>query len=318
MRLFIAAVWLVANALPTPVALWVADRLGDAVLALVKVHPRFSQSLPRTIRLALGSALPPREVNRLARVHARQIFETIFEVCQMRRLATAAGGDSPPQRRRQRHSSLPRGLCGGLYDGPIARLDGLEHFKAAHQKGRGVVLVGAHLGNWELLIAGLPLWVSAPVATIVLRQADPVSNAFLQQQRRLFGTKIIYSHGNPTPMALQWLRNGGTLLLLADQHGESRRNIVPFFGRDVSVPGGPVAFAQRSGAPLVPVYTVRERPGRHIVVFEPELALVRTDDPGADFKENCRRYIARFEKWILAHPEQWLWSYERWAWLDRG
>src|SRR5690606_3958937 len=115
----------------------------------------------------------------------------------------------------------------------------------------------------------------------------------------------------------QILSSGGIVLLLADHHhyvGEAR-NIVPFFGIPVSVPGGPVAYSTRFGAPLMPAYTIRIPGGGHRICFEEELRLTPAVDERA-FLDNCRRYMAVYERWITTHPDQWMWSHERWAWFD--
>ena len=131
---------------------------------------------------------------------------------------------------------------------------------------------------------------------------------------------MIYLEDARSSRIEQLLAANQMVLLLADHHhyGGDARNVVDFFGKPVSVPGGPVAFSTRFGAPLIPLYTVRQRGGRHRVLIEAPLEWVDTGRPDKDFLTNCTLYMSVYERWIRAHPDQWMWSHERWAWLDEN
>lgn len=281
----------VLNLLPRRIALRLGEAAGSLLYAIAE-RTRFRGAVTRTIRTAFPDRFTDAEVDALARRHARDLLKTAVEVARFRELpALLARGD--------------------------IRAGGLEHLEAALAEGRGAVLLSAHLGNWELLISALGL-LGYPVHAVVLRQSSTLFNRWLVRERERFGSKVVYADEATREGVARILEGNGLLLLLADHHhyGGSARNIVDFFGRPVSVPGGPVAYSTRFRAPLIPIYTLREAGDRHRIVVEPPLQLIETGRPGEDFLANCRLYISVFERWITEHPDQWMWSHERWAWLD--
>lgn len=275
------------NLLPRRLALGLGASLGGLLYRVVELT-RFRGAVRNTIRTAFPNRFSDAQVVQLAIQHARDLVKSLVEVARFR--------------------EVPRLLA----DGQITT-DGLSHLERAKERGSGVIILSAHMGNWELLIASLGL-LGHPVHAVVVRQTNQVFNEWLTKERARFGSKVIYADEVTGERVGEILSSGGILLLLADHHhyGGSDRNIVEFFGKPVSAPGGPVAYATRFGAPLLPGYTIRKSHDRHHIVFEPPLELVNENDA---FAANCRRYISVFERWIRRYPDQWMWSHERWAWL---
>lgn len=279
--------------IPRRIALRLGESMGSLLYAIAE-RTRFRGTMKRTIRTAFPDRFSDAEVEAMARRHARDLLKSVVEVA--------------------RFCELPR-----LLEQGEIQAAGLEHLDTALANGRGAVILSAHLGNWELLISGLGL-LGYPVHAVVLRQSNAVFNRWLVRERERFGSKVLFADEVTSERVGRLLAENGLLLLLADQHhyGGDARNIVDFFGKPVSVPGGPVAFPTRFGAPLIPAYTLREPGERHRIVVEPPLPLLNTGRPEEDFLGNCKLYISVFERWISEHPEQWMWSHERWAWLDEN
>lgn len=187
---------------------------------------------------------------------------------------------------------------------------GWEHVERAIDRGRGLILVTGHVGNWEL--AGT--YVASrgvPVDVIVRRMANPLFDAFLNDTRLRLGMTVVYDQEavRRTPRALNAGRAVG---ILADQGGKGIAAIhVPFFGRPARTPHGPAVFALRGDVPLVFAVAVREPSGSYRMSFEPVL-VERTGDRERDIEAVVRRYTGILERWVRAYPEQYFWHHHRW------
>ncbi len=183
------------------------------------------------------------------------------------------------------------------------RLVGLEEAKAAWEKHGGLILLTGHLGNFELLGARLaqefPLWVIA-------RPQNPAVWRTIKRIREKVGMRVLEKFGSVRE-ALQILRKGGVLGLLADQHAGEGSNvvIVPFFGRPVSVFKTPALLAARMGLPIVFCYDLRQRDGSHVGILHPP-QFVR------DVEATALWYCQQLEQVIRQAPEQWWWLHDRW------
>ncbi|NLY55326.1 MAG: lysophospholipid acyltransferase family protein [Firmicutes bacterium] len=206
-----------------------------------------------------------------------------------------------------------------LYKKGLLAVDGLEHLAKAKEEGKGVIVLSAHMGNYELLLAFMG-YLGYPMHIIGVKQSTDWFNEFIVGARELFGCKMLYHKEVTSAQVGEILARNEIVCLVADHHnyGGKARNIVNFFGKPVSVPAGPIAFSTRFGAQLVPAYTIREPGGRHRIIIEPPLQLIETGDAAADFQANCELYYQVYERWITQHPDQWMWSHERWAWLDEN
>ncbi|MGE5599753.1 MAG: lysophospholipid acyltransferase family protein [Bacteroidota bacterium] len=276
-----------ANLLPRRLALRMADALGMALFFTVE-HTRFRGSMQRTIATAFPGRYDQRDLNRLARGTAQATLRTAVELCRFGRLVR----------------EFPR----------FVEVQGLDHLAQAKAKGKGVILLSGHMGNWELFLASLPImgYASYPIG---LRQSDPVAQEILVRCREATGNRVYYTQDMSTADILPLLEANEIIVLLADHHHPAKRNILRFFGRPVSVPAGPVVLAQRSGAPVITGYGIRLPRGRHRIVIEPELVFDYTGDMNRDIRVNMGLYLRRVEEWVAKYPEQYFWAHERFAWL---
>ena len=193
--------------------------------------------------------------------------------------------------------------------GRLITFDGRQNIDDALKMGKGVIILTAHFGNWELLAAGLALSgfdTSYIVRPIRSRQLDDMLNGI----RRSAG-------GKPIPRsslkgALRCLRRNGLLGILSDIDTKVDGVFVDFFGRPAFTPRGPVSFALRTGAALVPTLIVRQEDDTHIIVAERALELEITGDLEEDIRVNTARYTKITESYIRKYPEQWIWIHQRW------
>ena len=189
----------------------------------------------------------------------------------------------------------------------VAILEGLEHWKTAHDQGHGVLCVSAHLANWELMAAAASL--AGISLTIVTRHLKPEWLHKKIEAARL-STQFKGAYLPDTlPTILRALRKKETVGFVLDQYASPPMGIpVPFFGVKVDTLAAIATLAQRYGSPIVPVLQVREADGIVHIRFGPAMDLGNAlQDP----EKTTTILSAMVESWIRANPPQWLWAHRR-------
>jgi KDO2-lipid IV(A) lauroyltransferase len=187
---------------------------------------------------------------------------------------------------------------------------GREHFDAAHAQGRGVLVLVPHLGSFELALVALAL--EDVRVTVVVR---PLSNRRVSRDvetaRGRTGAEILTHRGAARRM-LAALREGRCVVVVNDQYTRRSEGIfAPFFGVQASTSPGPAMLSLRSGAPVVPLYTVRISRDRHRAVYLPAIEPEPSGDRMKDIARATERHNAVLESIIRQHPEQWMWGHRR-------
>jgi len=255
---------------------------------------RFEERALDNLELVFGAALAPaarRELARAVRLHAaRQVHDWL-------RLARVDPSDPASGRWIEDEVELDASFA--LFERELAR-------------GRGVLVVTAHLGNWELLAARIARAGVLPSVVGYERANDPASR-FFGRMRAACGVRMLRQDEHPRAV-LEVLRSGGALGLLTDLevrrlHGE----FVPFLGIPALTLTAPAALARAAGVPLLPARcTFDPRARRWRLSFEEPLALA----PGLGRREARLDLLARqnevFGRWIRADPGQWAWHQPRW------
>lgn len=190
------------------------------------------------------------------------------------------------------------------------RLHGLEHLQQAHAKGRGVLVLTLHIGNWELL----PMRVidRGFAVSMVYRPLDfgPADRFFLQYRSRFGATPI--PKKKSMRRILDALKRRECVGILLDQDSGLTAGIfADFFGRPACTNKGMALLALKTEAPVISAFLVR-RGSEFDIHIGPEIPLIRTDDKDADIKANTLRYNQVLESIIRRYPEQWLWVHRRW------
>jgi KDO2-lipid IV(A) lauroyltransferase len=185
-------------------------------------------------------------------------------------------------------------------------IEGLEHLREALDQGKGLLLIGAHFGNWERLPSilrsqGIELYVVARGSN------DPKLDELVARLREASGVSVL-PRGNAARAILKALRENKAVGLLPDQNGFE--TFVTFFGKPAGTTLGPAVMHLRSGAPLVPVYCARLGTDRFRVWAEAPLKPV---DGMQDVQDALTQAVNdSIERAIRAYPDQWLWFHDRW------
>lgn len=274
--------------LPPAAASWLGRRLGDLACLVLRRRRRIAH---RNLAAAFPE-LSAQERRRLGRQSWQHLGITAVELC--------AALTAPLERILQ-----------------TIAVEGLHHLKTAMEAHGRVLVLTAHLGNWELLavahrLSGYPL-------AIVVRALDARwLNALADRLRRRSGVELIDKRGALRPV-LDALRRRGMVAILLDQNAARSEGVfVPFFGRPASTSRSLAVLAVRTGTPVVPIFIRREGPGRHLVVVRPPLPAPSTEEPDRAIAEMTRRCTEAIETAVRETPEQWLWIHERWRTRPAG
>ena len=185
-------------------------------------------------------------------------------------------------------------------------------FQAERAKGRGTLLIGPHLGNWEIGV-----FAYSALQDKLTYLARPLDNPLIEdltvRLRTRFGNQSI-DKNNSVSKALAILREGGILGILPDVNVLHRDGVfVPFFGTLACTTSGVAMMAMRTGAVILPVCCVWNDETRKYNVFCGRLIeAAKTGDRHRDVLETTAAFTAEMEKFIRAYPDQWLWIHRRW------
>lgn len=186
---------------------------------------------------------------------------------------------------------------------------GAEPGLRAYARGRGLVVVAGHFGNWELGAAAFSVRGYA-VDAIAKRAANPLFYEHILEARGRLGIGIIDMREAPR-QALRAIGAGRAVAFAADQHAGGAGVRVPFFGRPTAMFRGPAVIALRTGAPMVICLPIRRPDGGYDVALEP-IDTTPTEDTEADIARITAAWAARLESAVRMHPEQYLWHHRRW------
>ncbi len=205
--------------------------------------------------------------------------------------------------------------------------EGWEHLDQAERLGRGVFLLGAHHGCWE--ISGRPIALYRGLLHTIARPADnPHLERELSGLRQRLGYAVIHKRGAARRM-LQVLRDRGRIGILPDQRVQEHEGIlVPFFDHPALTTPILARMSRRTNCPVVPVFAYPEPKGRYRLVVLPAIlptdptsdaastaaaSSTQDDSEEAAVAALTRRYLEVIESEIRAHPHMWLWMHRRWT-----
>jgi len=277
----------------------------------IRVFGALARRLPHRTALCLGAGL-----GLLARIISWKRVDAAE-----RRCVRVLGVGVTEARRIVRESYRNHGRCvaemlrmpvlGDSIDS-LFSIHGEENLREAFARGKGVILLGAHLGNWELAAARIRR-MGIPVEAIGAEQRDPRMTDLLVELRASGGVATI-GKGFDLKAALRCLQRGKALAILLDQDAKHKGVVVPFMGRPASTPYGPVKMSWKLGSSIVPVFYIRREDGiHHDLTFMPALELPEGDGGEEAIKAAVKTCNDILGEWIARFPGQWMWLYPRWA-----
>ncbi|MBN2059991.1 MAG: lysophospholipid acyltransferase family protein [Deltaproteobacteria bacterium] len=187
-----------------------------------------------------------------------------------------------------------------------------EHnLSSAIKKGKGVFILTGHFGNWELMNAAVSLRFAR--LSVVARPFDfkPLENIMTIIRSR-FGAEIIPKMKGMRKilMAIRQKRMVGILL---DQNVDWYDGVfVDYLGKKACTNKGLALLALKTGAPVIPAFSVRQKDGRYCIIFGKEIKLERSKDKIRDVEENTSKFTAAIEEYVRKYPDHWFWFHMRW------
>lgn len=267
---------------------WVtSDRIADAFLAL---RPPYRKALCENAAQVLGCAPEHPRAEALARAAS--------------------------------HNHL-RGWVDFFHFGPQApevalayleTLKGEQHLRSAMAEGKGVILLTAHAGNFELGAILLRVW-GLQIHTVYKPDRFPAVErlrANLREQGGVVGIPVGEGPFATLPL-VGHLRQGHLVGMQGDRDFNLNGLPLPFLGREAHFPRGPWELAAMTGAPVVVSFFHTDETGVfHAEFFEPIQVAGDRATRGASMQQGMARYVSLLESLIRRHPEQWNCFYPFW------
>lgn len=284
-----------------PALAWLAPRAprwflfagARAVIGVVMfLHSKPKQAIARNLARVLGEPAGSRRVRRAVRqmlYHLAYYWVDLFRFAQL-----------PPQRLREQ-------VVGGGYDD-------LAALRQARAGGRRLILITAHLGNWELgaVLAGQ---AQLPVSIVYVPDEFGEAELFRSLLRQLGRVEEIPIHPEDRLASLPVLRafsEGRIVALQGDRDFRDNGLRLPFFGAEASFPIGPFHLARMTGAALVPTFIAYAADHRFEIELGEPIAVERTADRDGDVRRALERWVAVLERAVARWPTQWYTFYDFW------
>ncbi len=189
----------------------------------------------------------------------------------------------------------------------LVSLEHLEHLEQAERLGRGVVLITAHLGNWELASAVFTA-LGRRVSAVFFPQRVGKINELFQKHRTRRGLHLI-PFGHAARGVLEALKNKEHVAMLADRDYSTRHEEpILFFDRPARLPSGPARIAVKTGAPVVPLFMVRQEDDTFRLRFHPPII----PTPEITVDDMRHRIRDAIESEISRQPLQWFMFNDFW------
>jgi len=263
---------------------WV-QRVGGAIGVFAYRFLGFRRSI---VRENLRNAFPNEDARRLEEI-AREVYRNIAaSLCELMCFP----------------SLTPEGIR------ELVDVEDPDLYTAVHARGKGMVIVSAHLGNWELISPAVFLKTGVQVHAMYKPQSNPLIDKRIAERRTRFGTAIVPMGFGAREM-LRVLQKGDAVLVAADQSAPVESIRLEFFGRTVPVFQGPAAFSLKAGAPMVLVFAIRQPSGRYVLRGReiPTADLTYSEE---GIRTLTQRHLIITESVIREYPGQWMWTHRRW------
>jgi Kdo2-lipid IVA lauroyltransferase/acyltransferase len=188
---------------------------------------------------------------------------------------------------------------------------GIEHWKEARQKGKGVIFLASHMGNWEVMAAAGAV-LSKVDLLLVTKLLKPLwLHQAIEEGRRRCNVAGTYEPRTLRDV-LSHLKKNGTVGFVLDQYSGPPVGVrVPVFNIPVGTSPVVATLVKRTGAPILPVNNYRKANGRWEIVIGAPIEWKSHENPHFELALNTAQYASIIEKAILAHPAQWLWTHRR-------
>ena len=191
------------------------------------------------------------------------------------------------------------------------RVVGSERWLRALENDQGLIIVSAHIGNWEIGLQFATCFMQKPALGIAKKIRFQPLNRWVHNLRTRFGNQIIYKKG-AMPDMRKTLRKGGVVALLVDQSRRKEGVEVNFFGHKVTTTPAAAYLGIRCKSPILPIFCIREASGQLTIYVDKPLNIKWSGDLRSDVQANTQLITDTVERMIRKYPDQWFWVHKRW------
>ncbi len=260
------------------------EKLGTLALFLLR---RARKIALNNLRLALGSERSEGEIKRVCRESFKNIGKDMMET-----LSCRDQGDGYLRR--------------------LVTLEGEEYLDKALKRGKGVIALSAHFGNFPLMCVRLAK-EGYPLSIVARATKNPKIAKFITSLKDGVGIESIPDKPRLICVSrcLNALKGNRILFLQIDLNAPTTEAWVDFFGYLVPAFKGPVVFSLRTGAPIIPMFIIRNPDNLHKIIIHPPFGLSATGNIEQDITLDISRLTKIAEAMIRDYPEQWWWAFPR-------
>lgn len=185
----------------------------------------------------------------------------------------------------------------------FVKVEGISNIDKALSRGKGVIMLSAHMGNWEL---GGPVLSSIgyPISAVVLTHQNKRINDFFTRQR-LAGRMNPIEIGISLKSCYRILKSNSLLALLGDRDFTKNGIRLEFFGNKALIPRGAAVLSHRLGAAIVPSFMVRQDDDTFILTMEEPIFPNPEEDEEAAVINLTKKYLSVIESYVRRYPTQW-------------
>ena len=261
-------------------------RLGQAFgfLGWLVAVP-YRRLVQENLTIAYGGKKSPDEIRRLTRQHFLTLGANLLSSIKTVRFDAA-----------------------GIHE--VCPVEGIEHAIHALDQGKGIVMVLSHMGNWELYAPLCQVLPQYKWSCIYQPLGNKYIEAYVQAARSRATLMFNRKNGFNAPTA--FLREGGAVGVLIDQHAGDRGAWTPLFGRMASTSTLAGLLARRTEAALVPMAVVTTGPARWKLVIFPPVPSVGADGAPMEVEAITARLNQTLERQVDTSPADWFWVHNRW------
>ncbi|MFA6448678.1 MAG: hypothetical protein WCX65_04350 [bacterium] len=250
--------------------------------------PSFSKLARKHLEIAFGNEKTPEEIEEILRQTYINYGKNLAEFLMI-----------PHKSAEWVQSRVKFNDPGGYLDAELA-------------KGKGVIAIGAHVGNIELVCA----WIGVnklPMVTVVKAQREEIMTKFITETRLKWDTKMIFRAKGVRRECVRQLGLNKIVGLVADQNAASNGVFVDFFGKKAATATGAADIAVQLGLPALPAFLSTRNPDDTITVHVLEPILMRnTGDKDADTLYNVQLITTVIENFVRKYPTEYFWWHRRW------
>lgn len=194
---------------------------------------------------------------------------------------------------------------------PLVQCSEVPELSKVYDKGKGLIFLTAHFGNWEYGAISVPLQMGTVMYPIVKPQRNPYVTDWLKKMRETHGNKVI-SLGMSIREIYKVLKDGKLLGVVGDQRGPKEGMRVKLFGRDTAIYSGTAELVLKLKVPIFVLFAARIE-GSKFTAFTEQIEIDNLPEGYENqVKEINQRYMNLLEKYVKLYPEQWFWMHNIW------